>query len=120
MDGDANWALSFPREFALWGDPHGELPERPSVLVQDFGLCDPSDLWLFEAAAGRGLAQVHWDSVWIGNATPMNQKLKFKWQDSEWAALHNLCVQGFSGKCMIWDAALLYPPETSVADRRCH
>ena len=69
MDGDANWALSFPREFALWGDPHGELPERPSVLVQDFGLCDPSDLWLFEAAAGRGLAQVHWDSVWIGNAS---------------------------------------------------
>ena len=64
-------------EFALWGDPHGDLPEKPSVLVQDFGLADPSDLWLFEAShlasAGRSLAQVHLDSLWIGNDMPISK-----------------------------------------------
>lgn len=59
---------------------------------------------------------MHLDSVWIGNDMPMNQVLKFRWSDPDRAALRNLCLQGFSNKRMIWDAALLYPPDNSVAD----
>lgn len=44
------------------------------------------------------------DCIWIGNDMPMNQKLRFKWQDPDTAALHNWCMQGLAGKCMIWDA----------------
>ena len=68
--------------------------ERVHFGVQDFCLCDPGNLFLFEAthlvAAGRGLAQIHMDSVWVGNEITM--KLKFLWQGTD-----NLCLQGFAG-----------------------
>lgn len=95
-------------DFELWGDAQCTLSDRPNVLVQDFCLSDPGDLFSFEAshlvAAGRSLAQVHLDSVWIGNDLSMNQKLRFTWQDTDRPTLHNLCLQGFVGKCLIWDA----------------
>lgn len=107
-------------DFELWADVQCSLTDRPSVLVSDFCLREAGDLFTYEAthltAAGRSLAQVHLDSVWISHDVPMQQKLRFSWQAPERPSLHSLCLHGFVGKCLVWDASLLYPPANATAD----
>ena len=135
----ANWALSFLcgllamddmdldrglsgilQEFSLWGDHNAFLPDRPSLLVQDLQLQTPSDLFTFEGvhmvAAGRGVAEFKMDSVWIGSDSPMAHKIQLLWQSDAKPAMHNLALQGFMDKCLLWNVELLYPPQTQRAD----
>ena len=46
--------------------------------------------------------------MWVGADAPMNQKLTLHyWQTSA----HNMCLQGLTGKCLIWNTA---SPQTQL------
>ena len=103
--------------YALWGDSGGGIPDRPSLLVDNLTLRRFDDLFLFEAdhltASGRGLKYLDADSVWVGPDDKMPQSITFDWKAADKSALHNMCIQGIDGKCMIWNAALNFPgPDT--------
>ena len=108
------------QDFSLWGDHNAILPDRPSLLIQDMRLQTPSDLFTFEGvhlvAAGRGVAEFKMDSVWIGSDTPMAHKIQLLWQTDAKPAMHNLALQGFMDKCLLWNVELQYPPQTQRAD----
>ena len=82
-------------DFELWGDAHCTLSDRPNVLVKDFCLKHPGDLFGFEAsdlvAAGRSLAQVHLDSVMAGHRTSYAAQSVFA----------RLCWESFDLGCII-------------------
>ena len=112
--------ISILQEFSLWGDAQAILPDRPSLLVQDMRLQTPSDLFAFEGshlvAAGRGAAEFMMDSVWIGSDTPMAHRIQLLWRSNSKPVMHNLAMQGFLDKCLLWNVELLYPPQSQRAD----
>ena len=103
--------------YGLRGDAGGWLCERPSLLVDNLALKKFDDLFLFEAdhltASGRGLRHIDAESVWVGPDDMMPQTITMDWKADEKNLLHNMCIQGIDGKCMIWNAALNFPgPDT--------
>ena len=117
MDEDSRVAPGAAREilrgYSLWGDAGGWLDDRPSLLVDRLTLKRFDDLFLWEAdhltASGRGLKYLDVDSVWVGPDDLMPQSITFDWKADDKSALHNMCIQGIDGKCMIWNAALNFP-----------
>ena len=101
------------RDYQLWGDDGGDLVERPSLLVQDMAIKAGDNPFLFEAghliACGRGLRQLDMDSVWIGEDRDMPQPITMDWKATGKSVLHDMCIRGMQGKCLIWNAALNYP-----------
>ena len=94
------------KDFQLWGDDGGDLVERPSLLVQDLAIKTRDNPFLFEAghliASGRGLRQLDVDR-------DMPQSITMDWKATSKSVLHEMCIRGLQGNCLIWNAALNYP-----------